>query len=266
MVGRREFSERYGPWALITGGSEGLGRAFAEQLADRGLNLLLVGLDDPALPRAASELAARGVQVRTLGLDLTAPDAAGQVIGAASGLEVGLVVSSTALVVHGEFLGRPVSDLLGAVDVNCRVPLTLCHHFAGGMRRRGRGGLVLLTSMAGRQGAARVATYAATKAYNWVLGEGLWEELREHGVDVLACAPGLTRTETLQRSGANVVGSQAPLQDPEEVVREALEALGQRPYHITGRLNRASAALLGKLLPRPWSVRLVGRSMRDLYP
>lgn len=266
MLGRADFTHRYGPWALVTGGSEGIGRAFAQALAERGLNLLVVGLDDDALGQAARQLENAGVLVRTLGVDLTEQDAAERVFAAAKGLDLGLVVSCTALVQPGEFVDQPLERLLTAIDVNCQLPLVLSHHFGRALKQRGRGGLVLLTSMAGRQGSARVATYAATKAYNWVLAEGLWEELSAAGVDVLACAPGLTRTETLERSGAQLQGSLAPMQQPREVAEEALSALGRRPYHVTGRLNRLSAALLGKWLPRPLSVRLVGRNMRQLYP
>ena len=116
------------------------------------------------------------------------------------------------------------------------------------MIARGRGGVILMTSLAGNQGSPYIATYAASKAFNRVLAEGLWYELKDKGVDVLACCAGAVRTPGYSGAAA---GKDAPgTLDPEQVVEAALRALGRRPVVIPGRLNRVANVFMTRLLPR----------------
>ncbi len=262
------FARGYGPWALVAGGSVGLGAAFSRQLAQRGLNVVVVA--DAAHPPdvLAAELSgAHGVEVRPVVADLADADAIERLVAETADLELGLLVYNAAASYVGPFLTQPLDSKLAALDVNCRGPLLLVHHLAPAMVRRGRGGVLLMSSLAGLQGTALVATYAATKAFDVVLGEALWEELRRAGVDVLACCAGATRTpgyvSTEPRSGGRM---SAPVMEPEAVAAEALDALGHGPRAVAGRANRVAAALLTRLLPRRLSVALMGRSMRSIYP
>jgi short-subunit dehydrogenase len=148
------------------------------------------------------------------------------------------------------------------LDVNCRGPLVLAHRLGGAMARRGRGGLLLMASLAGGQGNPWLASYAASKAFEIVLAEGLWAEWRERGVDVLACRAGATRTPAFQATRPR---AEVPTMAPAAVVEEALAALGRGPTAVAGRLNRLAAFLFTRLLPRRAAIRIMERATRRLY-
>jgi short-subunit dehydrogenase len=259
-----DFAARYGPWALVAGAAEGLGEAFARQLAGRGLDLVLLDRQAEPLQRLAAELsAAAGAQVRPLVLDLASPDLLQRVQAATDGLELGLLVYNAAHSPAGAFHGQALEQHLRVLDVNCRAPLVLAHLLGGPMRRRGRGGLLLMSSLSGLQGAPRLASYAASKAFNRILAESLWAELRDHGVDVLACIPGAVRTpgfEARARGG----GPRGEVLEPSRVAAEALDALGRTPALVPGRLGPLSSLLLSRLLPRRLAIRLMERATRAL--
>ncbi len=259
------LTERYGPWAFVGGASEGIGRAFATELAQQGFSLCLAARRRAPLEHLAAELHERhGVNVRVVELDLAAPELLAMLARATADLEVGLAVYNAAHSVQGEFLARPLDDHLHAVGLNCRGPLVFAHFFGAAMRARGRGGLILMSSLSGLQGTAMVATYAATKAFNTVLAEGLWEELRDQGVDVLACIAGATRTPTFEKSEPADGGAFARPMKASQVAREALAALGSGPSMIPGSLNRA-ASLVMRLLPRARAVSLISHATRRMY-
>jgi short-subunit dehydrogenase len=266
-VSSGSFRDRYGPAALVTGGSAGIGEAFARALARRGLDLVLVSNEREQLDRTARRIAHdHGVRVTTACVDLARHDIVEALDAQVGRIEIGLLVLSAARSLVGRFLDQDLDEKMNALDVNCRATLSLLHHHAGRMRERGRGGIILMTSLAGLHGTALTSTYAATKAFDLVLGEALWEELRESGVDVLSVVAGPTHTPTWEASRPRAVGLLAPrVMQPGDVVVEALDALGRRPSVIAGRGNRLSAFLLGRLLPRTSAVRLVGRSIRSLF-
>jgi len=258
------FREKYGPVALVAGASEGLGAAFAEALAARGLDLVLVARRAAALEELAARLrTAHGVGVRVAAVDLGSPTVLEEVRAATAGTEVGLVVYNAAAAHVGPFLDLPLADKLRIVDVNCRGPLVLADEYGRGMVARGRGGIVLMTSMAGMQGSPLIATYAATKAYNLVLAESLWDELREHGVDVLGCRAGATRTPGYERSKPK--SDAGPVMDPAVVAEDALGALGKGPSMVPGLFNQATAFLMGRVLPRKTAVTIMGRATRKMF-
>jgi short-subunit dehydrogenase len=257
------FPDRYGPWALVAGASAGLGERFARRLAARGLNLLLVARRADALERLAEELrAAHGVEVRAAAADLARPDLREVVGDLASGAEVGLLVYNAAASAIGPFLERPLEYQLRVLDVNCRGPLVLAHLLGGPMARRGRGGILLMASVAGGQGNPLLASYAASKAFDIVLAEGLWAELRSRGVDVLACRAGATDTPGYAASRPR---AKVPLMDADDVARAALDALGRGPTVVAGALNKVAAFAFGRVLPRRASIRIMERATRRLY-
>jgi uncharacterized protein len=257
------FAARYGRWAVVAGASTGLGAEFARQLAARGLDVLLLARRQDALATLAAELrTSSSVEIRTAAVDLGAPELLARVRAATEGLDVGLAVYNAAHSLIGPFLEQPLEEKLRIVDVNCRGPLVFADEFGRKMAARGRGGILFMASMAAAQGSPLVATYAATKAFDLVLAEGLWDELAAHGVDVLACRAGATRTPNYEASRPN---GKVPLMEPAAVVTRALDALGRRPSIVPGLVNRLGDLFMTRLLSRRAAIRFMGRQTRRLY-
>jgi len=166
----------------------------------------------------------------------------------------------------GPFLDRPIDDHFREIDTNIRTPLALTYHFGRRMQAGGQGGIILMASLSAFQGSAFISNYAATKAFNILLAEGLWEEWRSQGTDVLVCIAGATRTPNYVASSPKQTGnfSEATL-EPEQVVREALNALGRQPYVIPGRSNRVISFIMRHLLPRRLAIQIMGRVLKDMY-
>jgi short-subunit dehydrogenase len=262
-----QFRQLYGPWALIAGASEGLGATYAETLACRGINLVLVARRAALLQTLADRLAEKyAIEVRTLPLDLASPQTASRVADETKRLEVGLLVYNAAFSAVGLFIEHPLDDHLREVDTNVRTPLELVDIFGKRMLRTGHGGIILMTSLSAFQGSAYISTYSATKAFNIILAEGLWEEWRRDGVDVLACIAGAIRTPNYLASSPHHTGrfSDATIQ-PEKVVTEALAALGHQPTIIPGTVNRLSSFVMRRLFSRRAAIRIMGSVLRGMY-
>lgn len=258
------FVKKYGPWAVVAGASEGLGAEFARQLAERGLSVLLIARRAAALEEVAAEIREKhGVQTRCAAIDLADPDLANKLRAATADIEVGLSIYNAAFSTIAEFLDQDLDVALKTVDVNCRGPVIFAHVLGKAMTTRGRGGLILMSSFAGSHGAPLIATYAATKAFNLVFGEGLWDEFRRAGVDVLVCRAGATRTPAYDRSQAK--GGDFLLTDPPPVVRETLDSLGRSPTMIPGLFNGFSSFFMGRLLPRKVALKIMSKTTRSMY-
>ena len=257
-----DLRSRYGPWAVVAGASEGLGAAFAEQLAERGMDLLLIARRGDILAELADRLAAEHtVEVRCLTLDLAEPGFTGALTDAVAGLELGVVIYNAAYVPVGPFLDAEPEAFERVVDVNVRGPLRLLRALGPAMCERGQGAVLLMSSLSGLQGSPRVAVYAASKAFNIVLAEGLWHELRSHGVEVAVCCAGATDTPGYRRSFDRDVPGMLP---SAEVARRTLDALGRGPRIVPGIVNRIAALLMGRLLPRRVAIRLIARNTKHL--
>jgi short-subunit dehydrogenase len=252
--------DRYGPLALVAGASEGIGAAFATALSDRGLDVVLVARRPEPLEALASRLPGGTL---TVAADLSTVDGVSAVRAATEGRDVGLVVHNAAYSPIGGFVTLDPAQTTRALDLNCRALLLLAHHYLPPMVARGRGGFVVMSSLAGQQGSPGIAVYAATKAFGAVLAEGLWGELRGTGVDVLTCVAGAVSTPGLGHAMAKPApGTVAP----DEVVTAALAALGRRPRTVPGNLMRVSAAVMSRLLPKRAAIGAMARASRDLAP
>jgi short-subunit dehydrogenase len=263
----RTFHERYGPWAVVAGGSEGIGASFSRSLAEEGLNVVILARHPEPLGAFASELRERhDVEVEPHVLDLGAPGLIDRIERVTGHLDVGLVVYNAAHSPIGRFLDVDLEDHLEAIRVNVQGPLQVAYHFGPRLAARGRGGIILMSSMSSYQGTAMVANYAATKAYNRILAEGLWHELDEVGVDVLACVAGATTTPTFLKSTDRLPRRwlARPMQ-PDEVASQALRDLGRRPAGVSGRRNRFGATLLTRILPRRQAIRMVSDETEYMY-
>ncbi len=252
-VDRATFAGRYGPRALVAGGANGLGAEYCRQLAATGFDLLILDRDQSQLDATAAELrsAPDSVDVATAVVDLGEPpervlDLVRKAVG---NLEIGLLVANAAWSPVGRFLDVDLADLLAAIDINCRAPVVLIHELGARMAARGRGGIIVMSSLAAETGAANVALYSATKAFDLVLAEGLWYELRDRGVDVVAIRPGSTRTPGWQ-SSQPASGELEGVMEPADVVRDALAALGTIPSIAAGAANRAAEAMFRSMARR----------------
>lgn len=255
----------YGPWAVICGASEGIGAAFARQLAASGVSLVLIARRTEPLDALAEELRASTlVKVETVALDLAAADLAAHFRAIADAHEVGLVIYNAALSSCAPFLDIPLEDKLRAIAVNAAGPVIAAHVFGERMRARKRGGIILMSSLTAFWGSAFLATYGATKAFNLSLGEALATELRESGVDVLVSCAGATRTPGFLRQ---ISGQKGPASmSPESVARETLKALPKRGAFVPGFLNRLAQLFMSRVLPRRVAIVLMASETRKLLP
>jgi uncharacterized protein len=228
------FRKRYGPWAVVAGASEGIGSDYARMLAEQGLNCVLVSRRQAVLDELAASLVdGHGIQTRTIALDLSERDAAQRLFDLTADLEVGLYISNAGADPHAaHFLDRPIDDWLALLRRNTATVMSACHLFATEMKRRGRGGILIMASGAGLGGGSRIAVYSATKAFEIAFAESLWSELGRHGVDVTCLvAPG-TDTPALRRLLDRTDRKPDGLYASEEVARVGLRELGGGPAYI----------------------------------
>jgi hypothetical protein len=260
MASSPSFLRRYGPVAVVTGASDGIGRAMAQALAAQGFDLILAARREAVLASLAADLSARhGVAAEPVAVDLAAADGPAALLAATAQREVGLLVAAAGFGGSGPLVGARLEDELEMLQVNCAAVLALSHGFGTRFAARGRGGIVLLSSLLAFQGVPGAANYAATKAYVQTLAEGLRAELRPRGVAVVAAAPGPIRSGFAARAGMTMglAGS------PEVVARETLAALGRRTTVRPGWLSKGLEASLA-LLPRAGRARILGRVMAGM--
>jgi short-subunit dehydrogenase len=270
------FADRYGPWALVAGASDGIGAAYARAMAERGCNVVLLARRQALLDEVADAIRAdTGVEARGVAVDLAEADAMRKVADATAGLDVGMVMyNAGADPNYAPFLDTPLEDSLALVQRNCVVPMQICHHFAAPMAARGKGGIVLVSSGGGLVGCANIVAYGATKAFDILMAEALWAELHDQGVDVLALVLGATDTPALRR----LLAARGALAGPDDttpiegastvqqVVDEAIANLADGPTWFVGEQLRQAAQAMGSMT-RSDAVRMMvqhaGGIMRD---
>lgn len=266
-----DIAQKYGPWALIAGASDGCGTLFAERLAQEGVNVALVARRRHLLDTVAEGIHERtGVETRTLAIDLTQADASQSIIDATADLEVGMLVYCAGGDPNYQpFLANPVSAAEALLQRNCLVLMRLCHHFAGLMVERGRGGIVNFTSGAALAGGRNMVAYGGTKAFDMVFTEGLWAELHDKGVDVLGLVLGMTDTPALrqlefERGRLKSIDEIPPgAVTAASVVDEAFANLGNGPTIATGDDVRMASELF-KSMSRNEVVRLIMQASAEV--
>ncbi len=230
------MKEKYGPWALISGASEGTGSAFALQLADEGINCVLIARREGPLSELAEQLRAKGVEAITASVDLTVPEASAQIIEAVGDREIGLFIANAGADTNGKkFLDGDIANWEKLMTMNVTTTMRNCHYFGQGMRERGKGGIIIVGSGACYGGLYGMGIYCASKAFAMTFGEGLWAEMQDYGVDVLNLILGRTDTpahrEIMERSGQPFPDGMA---QPVDVARIGLERLPLGPIYNWG--------------------------------
>jgi short-subunit dehydrogenase len=244
-----EFSEKYGPWALVVGGSEGVGAHFSRKLAERGLNLVLMARKVEPLEDVAEQCRKLGVEVRTVVGDVSEPLVAlSKARVQTDQLEIGLLVyMAGANLAHGVFPDLDLDKVRKVVAMNVDGQLEFTHHYAGPMKARGRGGIVLVGSLAGCVGSPSISHYSAAKAFSRTFSEAIWYELKPFGVDVLHLNLNFTATPAMVRLGYDV----STADDPELVAEEGIVHLADGPVWVAGgEANQAEAVRRMSTMPR----------------
>jgi short-subunit dehydrogenase len=258
--------DRYGGYALVTGGARGIGRAFAEHLAAEGFDLLLVDREEEETLALAEELhASHGIDAQAIVCDLSENGLAEKAAEWAKKYDIGLLINNAGISPMDPFFDISLEAHLTTLDLNCRATLILTHTIGRDMTTRGRGAVIIVSSASAISGAPYFTHYTATKGYGLNLGASLWSELRGSGVDVLAVCPGLTNTAPIKELGLDQgVPFFIPRNDPELVARGALRALGRQPVVVPTFADRLMTSVMSRLLPRSWTLSLVRRSMKQL--
>ena len=254
---------RYGSWALVTGASSGIGRAFAHRLAAEGFAVGLVARREEILQQLGDELSSKyGVETRSVKSDLSEPGAVETLLENFRDVELGLVVSNAGTGTPGLFGDCDLAHERGLVQLNCTTSLELARMALPEMEQRGQGAMILVASMMGFQGVPYMAHYSAMKGYLLNLGEGLYHEYKDRGIDVLALAPGATDTPGKDLHDVDYEKLPVKFLSPEFVVSKSLASLGKRPCVIPGLRNHFTACLSSGLWTRKFVQNLMHRLAR----
>jgi short-subunit dehydrogenase len=261
------FKQKYGNTALIAGASEGIGAAFATCLAAEGLDLVLIARRPEPLQQLAALLENKyNIKVFCIPCDLSDNNATEKIEKALNGKEINMLVYNAALSYIGPFIKNSPDNQSKATRVNMITPLNMVRLFGEKMVTKGKGAVVLMTSMAGLQGSGFLTVYAATKAFNRILAESLWYEWKDCGVNVIACCAGATATPGYKSTNPEKTGFLTPrVLQPDEVAVECLKKLGKQPSFITGRANRIASFFMQKIMPRKMAVKIMGDNTRKMY-
>ena len=254
---------QFGPWALVTGASSGIGNEFARQIAASGINVVLVARRDALLAELGRAISQEfDVQYRALAMDLSQEGFIAGLADATHDIDIGLVVSNAGTANPGEFLKLDRQLLHATLRLNTMAHLDIAHHFGAKLAKRRRGGLILVGAMGAEYGIPCIANDGAAKAYVHSLGEALHYEFKPLGVCVTVLAAGFTNTEVLEKFGFDPKTMPMKPMSVEQCVSEGLNALREnRSRIIPGRLNRIMNALVPASLARKMEADMIGKAL-----
>ncbi len=257
-----DFKSKYGPWAIVAGASEGLGAAFAEVLARRGLNLILIARRLEKLEALSVNLRNKyPIEIIVYSIDLADFEQTKQFLSRPE-TDIGLLVYNAAYAPIGYFENISEENLTRIVDVNIKTPLLLSKLVSTQLIGKKKGGIILMSSLAGNQGSPKIATYAASKAFNAIFAEGIWSELKKYGIDVMACCAGAITTPGY-KNAQNTKDAPGTL-NANEVAEKTLNALGKGPTVIPGFTNKMARFFMGRLFPRKLAISIMDHNTKDL--
>ena len=262
-----DFSQRFGQWALVAGAAEGLGASFCEELALKGMNVIMFDINEKGMESLGERLKKQyHVQTRKIIQDLAEENAPVKCMAVIKETGCRLLIYNAAYSRVKPFLSNEFHELDLYIDVNTRTPLKLAYLFAQHLKHNNqKGGILLMSSLSGIWGTRLVTAYSGTKGFNLLFAEALSNELRPHGIDVSVCCAGATATPGYLGTNPAKGFLSPPLMKPDHVASIALKHLGKKTVIIPGFSNRFSYFLLTRLLPRSLSVRLVNQAMKKTY-
>jgi len=258
--------KRFGPWALITGASSGIGREFARQIAASGINPVLVARRGPLLEELGRTLLREyGTQYRVVEADCSKPDLVSRLASATDDLDVGLVISNAGTAEPGRFLQRDRASMLELIRLNALSHLEIAHHFGERLARRRCGGLLLSGAMGAMIGLPFMAVESPSKAFVQTMGEALNVEFAPLGINVTVLVIAPTETAVISKIGLdhrNMPTKPARMKrmPVEQCVREGLAALVRNEAtHIPGRANR----IMNAIMPASAARRFIGKMLGE---
>ncbi|MCX6167978.1 MAG: SDR family oxidoreductase [Ignavibacteriales bacterium] len=256
------LKEKYGSWALITGASSGIGEGFARRLASENMNLILVARRNDRLIKLSEELKKKyNVDIVVAPVDLSKDNFMKDIEEAVDDREIGMLINNAGFGSAGEFADSEIEQQTNMIRVNCIAPTILSHHFIQQMKIRKKGAIIFLGSLVAYQPTPLTTTYSATKVFNLFMSEGLWYELRDYNIDVLALNPGGTDTEFQMK--ANTTSGPSP-RTVEEVINTAMISLGRKISVVDGSFNKL-LSFIPRIVTRKFIVKLAGRVRRKYY-
>ncbi len=262
-----ELVLKYGEWAFIAGAAEGIGAAFSDALAEQGMNLILADKNLSSMNLLADHLESiYGIKTVRIFQDLSEENASQDCFEKAKSIDFRLMVYIPAFSPVRKFTEYSSGDIDQFISLNAKTPVHMIHSLLKNRHRGEQYGIILMSSLAGLLGPALAAPYAATKAFNLILSESLFYELKNDKVDILACCAGPTSTPTYWSSNPGKQGKLIGVMQPSEVAGYALIMLGKRSFCIPGWKNRLFYYLLTRVMPRKIAGHLVSRSMIKMYP
>lgn len=256
------FVKQYGPWALITGASSGIGREFALQLADLGLNTVLLARRKDKLAQLAHTIESRhAVKTKVLAVDLVEPEATKIIAEATQDISIGLLVNNAGAGFPGAFVKQPIERRSHVVKLNVLAPMELTHVFVERMMKQKRGGVLFVSSIAAHMGAPYLANYAATKSYLLSFGTALQKELSQHNVNVTTLLPGPTRTEMMEMEGVDHTKMPDMFMEASDVAQAGIAQLGRRSFVTAGRMNKIMGFMMSRVMPKNLAQKIFGKML-----
>jgi len=258
----RSFVDKYGPWALVTGASSGLGVEFAHQLAKKGLHLVLVARRAEQMQALADSLQqSYGIQTKVVPIDLAEEGFMDKLNPALEGLDLGLIVNNAGINCEGHFYRGDLNRNLNMLRLNVEAPFIISYELGKRLIERKKGGIIMTSSVSAFQATPFLSHYGATKAYLLSLGESMNYEFKELGVDVLVLCPGMTESEMTKGMKSSPIVMKA-----EPVVKAAIDGLGSKVFIVPGLGNKLQVWLSNRLLSRTNARDLTGAVMRRVLP
>ena len=262
------FKQKYGPWAVIAGGSQGIGEAFARLLGQKGINLVLIARRKQVLEKLAKDLEKElKINVRTVAIDLAEENVIEIVSEKTQDIEVNMMIYNAAVELMGPFFRHELDNHLQSLYVNCRGLIMFVEHYGRLMQKRKKGGMIIISSMSCLSGTPWIANYSATKAFDTNLGEALWGELKKDNIDVITCVAGNTDTPNYRANNPDdpkFIVTLKPM-DPMKLAKETLTKLGKKPSFSPGRMNKFFTFTVRKLLSRKQAVEFGGKNLEDMF-